>query len=82
MVDNYHIDEIQHSYLVVDFIKCTEENRSPDDPPCADMSEINKWLEKNISQEEFNRMAKEIRDDDYGPDYEDFGPVEGYKDYY
>ncbi len=43
---------------------------------------VDKWLEKNVSQEEYNRMAKEIRYDDYGPAYEDFGPVEGYKDYY
>ena len=34
----------EHSYLVYEFVKCHEEIRSPGDPECASMTEINEWL--------------------------------------
>ena len=34
----------EHSYLIYEFLKCTESQRKDGDPPCESMKNINKWL--------------------------------------
>ena len=95
-IDGYHIDEIisdelydweafpSHWYyeaaaeqyintLTKEFSKSGEE---------LTKESLAKWFKENFDSKELHRIAREYRDDDSGPAYEDFGPVEGYKNYY
>ena len=36
--------KLEHSYLIYEFVKCHDEIRKADDPPCKGRDEINEWL--------------------------------------
>jgi len=33
-----------HSYVIFEINKCSDDTRKEDDPECAEMDEINEWL--------------------------------------
>lgn len=36
----------EHSYVIYEFLKCTDDLREDGDPPCANIEDINVWLDK------------------------------------